>query len=224
MKILLIEDDSATAEYVARGLREAGHLIETAAEARTGLDLALGRPFDILVVDRTLGPDDGLGVVKRLRRTGLQTPVLFLTALDGIDDRVQGLEAGGDDYLVKPFALPELLARIGALARRPPMTGVVTVLRAADLEMDLLKRTATRGGARIELQPREFQILEYLMKNAGRIVTRTMLLEHIWDFHFDPKTNIVETHISRLRAKVDRGHGRDLIHTVRGAGYILRES
>jgi two-component system OmpR family response regulator len=175
-----------------------------------------------MIVDRMLGRLDGLGIVRSMRGTGVKTPVLFLTALGGIDDRVSGLQAGGDDYLVKPFAFSELLARIEALARRPPFADVVTVLRVADLEMDLLKRTVARGGTRIDLQPREFRLLEYLMRNAGRVVTRTMLLENVWEFHFDPKTNIVETHISRLRAKVDRGQPAELIQTVRGAGYILR--
>jgi len=165
---------------------------------------------------------DGLGIVKTIRSTGVKTPVLFLTALGGIEERVAGLEAGGDDYLVKPFAFSELLARIDALARRPLMATVETVLRVADLQMDVVKRTVTRAGRRIELQPREFRLLEYLMRNAGRVVTRTMLLENVWEFHFDPKTNIVETHISRLRAKVDRGQGAELIQTVRGSGYMLR--
>jgi two-component system OmpR family response regulator len=167
---------------------------------------------------------DGVNVVRTIRGAGVKAPVLFLTALGSIDDRVAGLEAGGDDYLVKPFAFAELLARIHALARRPPLSEVQTFLRVADLEMDLLKRTVTRGGAKVELQPREFRLLEYLMKNAGRVVTRTMLLEKVWEFHFDPKTNIVETRISRLRAKVDRGYRSELIETVRGSGYMLRAS
>jgi two-component system OmpR family response regulator len=166
---------------------------------------------------------DGLAILRTIRASGVKTPVLLLTALGGIDDRVEGLEAGGDDYLVKPFAFAELLARVNALARRPPPLEVQTTLRVADLEMNLLRRTVTRGGKRIELQPREFQLLEYLMRHAGKVVTRTMLLEAVWEFHFDPKTNIVETHVSRLRSKVDRNQTAELIHTLRGAGYSLRE-
>ena len=165
---------------------------------------------------------DGLAILRTIRASGVKTPVLLLTALGGIDDRVEGLEAGGDDYLVKPFAMAELLARINALARRPPPQDVQTSLQVADLQLDLLRRQVTRAGQRVELQPREFQLLEYLMRHAGRVVTRTMLLESVWDFHFDPKTNIVETHMSRLRGKIDRGRSPELIHTVRGAGYCLR--
>ncbi|MGA1860238.1 response regulator transcription factor [Azospirillum sp. 11R-A] len=223
MKILIIEDDPETAGYLQTGLREQGHSVECVGNGRDGLLLAAGQPFDALVVDRMLPGLDGLSVLKTLRGAGVKTPVLLLTALGGIGDRVEGLEAGGDDYLVKPFAFAELLARLNALVRRPPLNDVPTVLRVADLEMDLLKRSVTRGGESIDLQPREFQLLEYLMRNAGRVTTRTMLLEHVWDFHFDPKTNIVETHISRLRAKVDRGRSRELICTVRGAGYTLND-
>ena len=223
MKILLIEDDKETADYVARGLREHGNVVDVAATGRDGLFLAGGGGHDVLVVDRMLPGLDGLGLVRTLREAGVKAPVLFLTALGGVGDRVRGLEAGGDDYLVKPFAFAELLARLNALARRPPLAEVQTVLRVADLEMDLLKRTVTRGGAPVELQPREFQLLEYLMRNIERVVTRTMLLEAVWDFHFDPKTNIVETHVSRLRAKIAQSGGPELIHTVRGAGYVLRE-
>jgi len=221
MRILLIEDDQETASYLARGLREHGHVVDHAATGQDGLFLA-GGGHDVLIVDRMLPGLDGLGLVRALRETGVKAPVLFLTALGGVGDRVKGLEAGGDDYLVKPFAFAELLARVNALARRPPLVEVRTVLSVADLEMDLLKRTVTRAGQRVELQPREFQLLEYLLANAERVVTRTMLLEAVWDFHFDPKTNIVETHISRLRAKLAQGGGAELIHTVRGAGYALR--
>ncbi len=224
MKILVIEDDAATAAYLANGLRELGHVVDVAADGRDGLMLAAGGGHDALIVDRMLPGLDGLGVVKTLRGAGVKAPVIFLTALGGIDDRVAGLEAGGDDYLVKPFAFAELVARLQALARRPPITGEVTSLRVADLEMDLLRRTVSRAGRRLELQPREFRLLEVLMRNAGRVVTRTMLLEQVWDFHFDPRTNIVETHVSRLRAKVDRGQAVELIHTVRGAGYVIREA
>jgi two-component system OmpR family response regulator len=222
MKILLVEDDAATASWVLNGLKELGHLVDHARTGREGVILAAAQTYDVLIVDRMLPGLDGLGVVGTIRSAGVKSPVLFLTALGSIEDRVAGLEAGGDDYLVKPFAFAELLARIHALARRPPLTEVQTLLRVADLEMNLLARTVTRAGAKVELQPREFRLLEYLMKNAGRVVTRTMLLENVWEFHFDPKTNIVETHISRLRAKVDRGHGSELIQTVRGSGYMLR--
>ncbi len=185
--------------------------------------LAAGETYDVIVLDRMLPEIDGLSILRTIRASKVQTPVLLLTAMGGIDDRVEGLETGADDYLVKPFAFAELLARINALSRRPPTQEVNTVLRVADLEIDQLKRTVRRAEERIELQPREFQILEYLTRNAGRVVTRTMLLESIWDFHFDPKTNIVETHMSRLRSKLHRDGLPDLIHTVRGAGYCLRE-
>ena len=222
MKILLIEDDQETATYIANGLKEQGHAIDVAADGRDGLFLAAGEPYDVMIVDRMLPGLDGLGIVKTIRGAGIKTPVLFLTTLGGIDDRVEGLEAGGDDYLIKPFAFSELMARIHALARRPPMSSVETSMRVADLELDLLTRTVFRAGRRIDLQPQEFKLLEYLMRNAGRIVTRIMLLENVWEFHFDPQTSVVETHISRLRGKVDRGFATELIHTVRGSGYCLR--
>ena len=223
MKLLLVEDDRETAAYVKRALTEAGHAVDHASDGRDGLLLAAGETYDVMVLDRMLPRVDGLAILRTIRASGVKTPVLLLTALGGIDDRVEGLEAGGDDYLVKPFAFAELLARVNALARRPPPQDVQTTLRVADLEMNLLRRTVTRGGKRIDLQPREFQLLEYLMRHAGKVVTRTMLLEAVWDFHFDPKTNIVETHVSRLRAKVDRNQAKELIHTLRGAGYSLRE-
>src|SRR6266404_3563097 len=215
MKILLIEDDVETALYVANGLREQGHVVDAVADGRDGLLRAAGEAYEVMIVD-------GLGIVKTLRGAGVKTPILLLTTMGGVHDRVEGLEAGGDDYLIKPFAFAELLARVNALARRPPMADVATVLRVADLEMDLLKRAVTRQGRRIELQPQEFKLLEYLLRHAGRIVTRTMLLENVWDFHFDPTTNVVETHVSRLRGKIDRGFAVELLHTVRGAGYCLR--
>lgn len=224
MKILLIEDDQETADYVARGLRENGHVVNGVADGRDGLFHAVDGGHDVIIVDRMLPRLDGLSLVRALRESGFRAPVLFLTALDGVGDRVRGLEAGGDDYLVKPFAFAELLARVHALARRPPLVEVQTVLRIGDLEMDLLKRLVTRSGRLIDLQPREFQLLEYLMRNAERVVTRTMLLEAVWDFHFDPKTNIVETHVSRLRTKLAQNGGPELIHTMRGAGYVLRAS
>ncbi len=223
MKVLVIEDDAETAAYIARGLHEHGHVADHAPDGRDGLLMAGGGGYDVMVVDRMLPGIDGLGLVRTLRGAGVKAPVLFLTALRGVGDRVQGLEAGGDDYLVKPFAFTELLARLHALARRPPLSDIPTTLAVADLELDLLRRAATRGGERIELQPREFRLLEFLLRHAGRVVTRTMLLEGVWDFHFDPRTNIVETHVSRLRGKLSRG-GQDpeLIHTVRGSGYVLR--
>ena len=223
MKLLLVEDDKEAAGYLKRGLSESGHTVDYAATGRDGLMLAAGETYDVIVLDRMLPEIDGLAILRTIRASGVKTPVLLLTALGGIDDRVEGLNAGGDDYLVKPFAFAELLARVHALARRPPPQDVQTELTVADLKLDLLKRTVTRGRQKIELQQREFQLLEYLMRHAGRVVTRTMLLESVWDFHFDPKTNIVETHMSRLRGKVDRGHGQELIRTVRGAGYILQE-
>ncbi|MEO8925875.1 MAG: response regulator transcription factor [Caulobacteraceae bacterium] len=223
MKLLLVEDDAETAAYIKRALGEAGHTVDHAASGRDGLLLAAGETYDVIVLDRMLPGIDGLAILRTIRASKVGTPVLLLTAMGGIDDRVEGLEAGGDDYLVKPFAFAELLARVNALARRPPPQDTPTSLAVADLEMDLLKRSVTRGGERIELQPREFQLLEYLLRHAGRVVTRTMMLESVWDFHFDPKTNIVETHMSRLRAKLQRGGGAELIHTVRGAGYCLRE-
>lgn len=223
MKLLIVEDDKEGGAYLRRALSEAGHTVDLAATGREGLMLAAGETYDVIVLDRMLPQLDGLAILRTIRAAGVKTPVLVLTALGGVDDRVEGLEAGGDDYLVKPYAFVELLARVNALARRPPTQENPSVLQVSDLMLDLFKRQVTRGGQRIDLQPREFQLLEYLMRHAGRVVTRTMLLESVWDFHFDPKTNIVETHMSRLRGKLDRGHGRELIHTVRGAGYCLRE-
>ncbi|MDP3161882.1 MAG: winged helix-turn-helix domain-containing protein [Reyranella sp.] len=222
MKILLVEDDKQTADYIAKGLREHGHVVDHADNGRDGLYLATGEKYyEVLIVDRMLPTMDGLSLVKAARTSGVKTPVLFLTTMGGVDDRVAGLEAGGDDYLVKPFAFAELLARVGALARRPPIMAA-TSLAVGDLEMDLLARTVTRAGTRLDLLAQEFKILEYLLRHAGEVVTRTMLLEKVWDFHFDPKTNIVETHISRLRSKIDKGFDRPLLHTVRGAGYVIR--
>lgn len=222
MKVLLIEDDAETARYVSQGLEEHGHTVDHAANGRDGLFLGAGEAYDVLIVDRMLPGLDGLGVVKTLRAANVQTPVLFLTTMSGVGQRVDGLEAGGDDYLTKPFAFAELLARVHALGRRRPLAQVETVLRVGDLEMDLIGRKVRRGGRDIDLQPREFRLLEFLMRNADRVVTRTMLLENVWEFHFDPKTNIVETHVSRLRSKVDRGFDCELIETVRGSGYCLR--
>ena len=221
MRILFIEDDTKTSAYVAKGFSEAGHVCDVLTNGEDGLFHSIREKYDVLIVDRMLPGLDGLSLVRSLRAAGAKTPVLFLTAIGGIDDRVEGLEAGGDDYLVKPFAFSELLARTNALARRPPATAEQTVLQVADLKLDLVRRTATREGAFIDLQPREFTLLEVLMRNEGRIVTRTMLLERVWDFHFDPKTSVVETHISRLRAKIDRPFAVQLIHTVRNTGYTL---
>ena len=224
MKVLLVEDDAATADYVRSGLLGHGLVVDVAADGGDGLLHAVRASYDILIVDRRLPGLDGLAMVKTLRAAGVRTPVLFLTTMAGVGQRVEGLAAGGDDYLVKPFALAELVARLHALARRPQLRSVETVLRVGDLEMDLIRRKVKRGDATIPLQPREFQLLEFMMRNAGRVVTRTMLLEKVWDFHFDPQTNIVETHLSRLRAKVDKPFPVPLIETVRGAGYTLRAS
>ena len=221
MNILLVEDDTETAEFVTRGLSEAGYVVDPVADGASALALATTKTYDVMVVDRMVPNVDGLRLVRALRASGVGAPVLFLTALGGVDDRVDGLEAGGDDYLVKPFAFSELLARVNALARRSPLREETVILQVADLEMDLVRRTVTRGGQVIELQPREFRLLEVLMRNAGRVMTRTMLLERVWDFHFDPKTSVVETHISRLRSKVDRPFDRELIYTVRGTGYRI---
>lgn len=221
MRILLIEDDDKTAEYVSRGLAEAGHTCDVVNDGRDGLYQATREPYDVLVVDRMLPGLDGLSVIKAVRAAQVKVPAIFLTAIGGVDDRVEGLEAGGDDYLVKPFAFSELLARLNALARRPRATEEKTVLRIADLELDLIKRHASRAGQVIDLQPREFTLLEVLMRGDGRVLTRTMLLELVWDFHFDPKTSVVETHISRLRSKIDKPFEVQLLHTVRNTGYSI---
>jgi len=221
VKILLIEDNRETADYVFQGLQEKGHTTSVIQDGREGLFRAASENWDILIVDRLLPGLDGLSLVHTLRGGGVKTPVLFLTALGGIDDRVSGLDAGGDDYLIKPFAFSELAARVNALGRRPRQTAAETVLKVADLEMDLLARNVRRAGVDVVLQPREFRLLEYLMRHAGQLVTRTMLLENVWDFHFDPRTNIVESHISRLRSKINK-HGVELIHTIRGSGYSIR--
>ncbi len=221
MKILLIEDDPETAAYIVSGLNEHGHVVDHTGNGQEGLVLAASASYDVVIVDRMLPGLDGLGLVKTLRGAGSQTPLLFLTALDGIDDRVEGLDAGGDDYLTKPFAFSELLARVGALARRPARLNAETKIKIEDLEMDLVRHVVTRAGQNLDLRPREFRLLEYLMRNIGRVVTRTMLLERVWDYNFDPKTNVVETHMSRLRAKVDKPFERNLICTIRGAGYTI---
>lgn len=221
MKLLLIEDDRETATFVARALEDRGYEVETVFDGSSGLDRALASEHDALIVDRMLPAIDGLSLVRRLRAQGKRVPILILTTMSGLNDRVDGLEGGADDYLVKPFAAEELVARVNAIVRRT--VGETTRLSIFDLELDLLRRTVFRGGRVIDLQPQEFRLLEYLVRNAGRVVTRTMLLENVWDLQFDPRTNIVETHVSRLRGKVDRGFSVELIHTVRGEGYILRE-
>lgn len=221
MKILLIEDDHKTTAYIVRGLCEKGHRVDHRVSGRDGLFLASKQVYDVVIVDRMLPAMDGLSAVTAMREAKVETPILFLTALDGIDDRVEGLEAGGDDYLIKPFALSELLARIHALARRSIQVANRDLLQVADLKIDLFQRTVRRGDIPVDLQPREFQLLEYLIRHADQVVTRAMLLENVWGYYFDPKTNIVETHISRLRAKIDRGRDVALIQTVRGAGYRL---
>ncbi|WP_288935698.1 response regulator transcription factor [uncultured Sphingomonas sp.] len=224
MRILIVEDDAETSDYLAQGLSQAGHHVVTSADGPDGLFKATGNAFDALVVDRMLPGLDGLSLVKALRAAGSTTPILMLTAVGGISDRVEGLEGGADDYLVKPFAFSELAARLNALARRPAPRVEPHVLKTADIVLDLDRRTVERAGRRIQLQPREFSLLAELMRNPRRVMTRTMLLERVWDFDFDPKTNIVETHLSRLRSKLNLGFDVDAIETVRGAGYMIRGS
>ncbi|MEX2480248.1 MAG: response regulator transcription factor [Gammaproteobacteria bacterium] len=221
MHILVVEDDRETREFVRKGLTQAGHTVDTADNGRDGLLLASAGTFDLIVLDRMLPEVDGLTMLRTLRASEDRVPVLILSALGEVDQRVQGLRAGGDDYLTKPFAFSELEARIEALARRTAPEGPVTRLTAGDLEMDLMTRTVRRGDTAIELQPREFRLLEFLLRHADQVVTRTMLLEHVWDYHFDPQTNVIDVHISRLRSKIDRGFDEPLLHTVRGAGYRL---
>ncbi len=223
MRLLLLEDDPQTAQYVAKGLRESGHVVDHAPDGESGFQSAAAGSYDALIVDRMLPGRDGLSVIEALRAKGDSTPVLILSALGEVDDRVQGLRAGGDDYLTKPFAFAELLARLEALLRRAEgRKGEPTRLTVGPLAMDLLAREVTRDGVAITLQPREFSLLEYLMRHAGQVVTRTMLLENVWDYHFDPQTNVIDVHVSRLRAKIDRDFDPAMIETVRGAGYRLR--
>lgn len=221
MKILVAEDEIETARYIARGLEELGHVVDLAHDGRDAFMFATGEAYDVLIIDRMLPGMDGLSMVRAIRATGDLAPVLFLTALDGVLDRVAGLEAGGDDYLVKPFEFVELAARINALARRPRTGPVETELVVGPLRIDLLSRRVTRSNREIDLQPQEYRLLEYLMRHAERVVTRTMLLEGVWGFHFDPKTSVVETHISRLRSKLDREGETPIIKTIRGAGYMV---
>ncbi|HYF90309.1 response regulator transcription factor [Azospirillum sp.] len=222
MKILVIEDDRQAASYLAKGLKEAGHVVDVANDGKEGLFLAGAEHYDVMIVDRMLPGRDGLSLVQVLRAAGNDTPVLFLSALGSVDDRVKGLKAGGDDYLTKPFAFSELLARIEVLVRRRGAAQPQTRLVVGDLELDLLSRSVKRAGKAIDLLPREFSLLEYLMRNAGSVVTRTMMLENVWDYHFDPQTNVIDVHIARLRQKIDKDFPTPLIHTVRGAGYSLR--
>ncbi|MHB1303201.1 MAG: response regulator transcription factor [Acidiphilium sp.] len=223
MRILVVEDDKDVAGFVVKGLREAGHTVEHADNGRDGLFLAASENFDAIILDRMLpGGIDGLRLLETLRAQDNATPVLFLSALGQVDDRVKGLKAGGDDYLTKPFAFAELLARVEAMARRGKGEGPTTRLAVGDLEMDLLSRGVKRAGQKVDLQPREFRLLEYLMRHAGQVVTRTMLLEGVWDYHFDPQTNVIDVHISRLRQKIDKPFADPLLHTVRNAGYMLR--
>ena len=224
MRILLIEDDREAAAYLSKALREAGHIADHAADGETGAAMAADGGYEVLVVDRMLPKRDGLSIVEELRKRGDQTPALFLSALGQVDDRVAGLRAGGDDYLAKPYAFSELLARVEALGRRQKPGTAETVYKVGDLELDRLGHTVTRSNQVIPLQPREFRLLEYLMKHAGQVVTRTMLLENVWDYHFDPQTNVIDVHVSRLRAKIDKGFGEPLLHTVRGAGYMIRDA
>lgn len=223
MRVLLIEDDADTAAYLAKGLDESGHTIHLAHNGRDGLFMALDQPYDVLIVDRMLPGLDGLAVIKAVRAANNTTPVLILSALGEVDARVEGLRAGGDDYLVKPFAFSELLARLEALVRRITAANEQTThLKVGSLEMDLLSRTVKRNGLNIDLQPREYRLLEFLMRFSGQVVTRTMLLEGVWDYNFDPQTNVIDVHISRLRSKIDKQFDAPLLHTIRGAGYILR--
>jgi two-component system OmpR family response regulator len=221
MRLLLLEDDRRTADFIVKGMSEAGHVCDCLADGHDALFAATRDAYDVIIADRMVMGLDGLSMVKAARAAGVKTPVIFLTSVGGVDDRVDGLEAGGDDYLVKPFAFSELLARVNALARRPAALDQKTVLRVVDLEMDLVRRRVTRNGQVIDLQPREFALLEILMRGEGRVLTRTMLLERVWDFHFDPRTSVVETHISRLRAKIDKPFKVQLLHTVRSTGYSL---
>jgi two-component system, OmpR family, response regulator len=222
MRVLVIEDDRDAASWLVKGLTESGHVADHAADGDEGLALAREGVHDVLIVDRMLPKRDGLSIIRTIRNEGIATPALILSALSDVDERVKGLRAGGDDYLAKPYAFSELLARVEGLGRRKAQETQQTKLKAGELEMDLLTRTVTRAGQSILLQPREFKLLEYLMRNAGHIVTRTMLLENVWDYHFDPQTNVIDVHVSRLRGKIDKGFDEPMLQTVRGAGYMIR--
>lgn len=223
MKILLIEDDREAATYLIQALDESGHVTHHASDGETGFAMASSMDYEVLIVDRMLPRRDGLSIVESLRAEGDNTPVLILSALGEVDDRVDGLRAGGDDYLTKPYAFTELLARIEVLARRSSPSEAQTAYQVGDLTLDRLSRKVERNSQAIALQPREFRLLEYLMKHANQVVTRTMLLENVWDYHFDPQTNVIDVHMSRLRSKIDKGHASSLLHTIRGAGYMIRE-
>jgi two-component system, OmpR family, response regulator len=224
MKLLIVEDDAEASRYLAQALREAGHVADVAADGELGLEMALAGPYDVLIVDRMLPKRDGLSLITALRAQDNRTPVLILSALGQVDDRVLGLRAGGDDYLSKPYAFTECLARVEALARRQNPASAQLSYKVGDLVLDRLAHRVSRAGEEILLQPREFRLLEYLMRHAGQVVTRTMLLENVWDYHFDPQTNVIDVHISRLRSKIEREHGPALLHTVRGAGYMIRDA
>lgn len=223
MRLLIIEDDRESADYLVKAFREAGHVADHAADGDDGLARASGSGYDVLVIDRMLPKRDGLSVIAALRAEGERTPVLILSALGQVDDRVTGLRAGGDDYLAKPYSFAELLARVEVLSRRQSGPAEAMDYRVGDLELNRLSRVVKRGKDELTLQPREFRLLEYLMKHAGQVVTRTMLLENVWDYHFDPQTNVIDVHISRLRSKIDKGYERPLLHTIRGAGYMMRD-
>jgi two-component system, OmpR family, response regulator len=223
MRLLVIEDDRDAADYLVKAFREVGHVADAATDGDDGLAMALGGQYDVLIVDRMLPKRDGLAVIGALRAKGMETPALILSALGQVDDRVKGLRAGGDDYLPKPYSFSELLARVEVLARRRGGRNEETMLRVGDLELDRLSHQVHRGEEEISLQPREFRLLEYLMQHAGQVVTRTMLLENVWDYHFDPQTNVIDVHISRLRSKIDKGFSQPLLHTIRGAGYMIRD-
>jgi two-component system OmpR family response regulator len=223
MRILIIEDDIETAQFLQKALKESGHTADVAHDGEEGLTFARDGGHDVLIVDRMLPRQDGLSLVMTLRAEGVRTPVLFLSALGAVDDRVKGLKAGGDDYLTKPYAFTELLARVEALVRRAEPQETSTRYQVADLVLDRLTHRVARGGEAIPLQPREYRLLEYMMRNAGQVVTRTMLLENVWDYHFDPQTNVIDVHVSRLRGKIDKGFDKPLLHTVRGAGYMLSD-
>jgi two-component system, OmpR family, response regulator len=224
MRILVIEDDREAAAYLTKAFAEAGHVADHAVNGLDGYAMATSAPYDVLVIDRMLPKMDGLAVIAKLKDDGETTPILILSALGEVDDRVKGLRAGGDDYLPKPYSFAELLARVEVLSRRRAAKPEETLYRVGDLELDRLAHTVKRGGEIIDIQPREFRLLEYLMKHAGQVVTRTMLLENVWDYHFDPGTNVIDVHVSRLRSKIDKGFAKPLLHTIRGAGYVIRDS
>jgi len=223
MRLLVVEDDRDAADYLVKAFREVGHVADAATDGEDGLAMAADGEYDVLIIDRMLPKLDGLALIGNLRTKGVETPVLILSALGQVDDRIKGLRAGGDDYLPKPYSFAELLARVEVLSRRRGGRGEETVLRVGDLVLDRMSREVKRGEEEVVLQPREFRLLEYLMKHAGQVVTRTMLLENVWDYHFDPQTNVIDVHISRLRSKIDKGFSQPLLHTVRGAGYMIRD-